>query len=72
MGLTPQEKAKELVDKFKNIVNCDYTFDEEPIFELQKEAALIVVNEIIEQSKDANYGGFKLYWEAVKQEIEKL
>ena len=70
--MTPKEKAKELVDKFEPYV-IRYTQDdvvgyldqETPIFEYQKQSALIVVNELIKET------GSKYYYE-VKQEIEKL
>lgn len=38
---TPKQKAKELVDKFKDLVLIDYRYDEEPFFDYQKDCALI-------------------------------
>ena len=77
--MTPQEKAKQLVDKFSN--ECLLTT------EGGKVAALIAVDEIIKQFvgvydslKDAGVldsasiqdsANYK-YWQEVKQEIEKL
>lgn len=62
--MTPKEKAEELIWRY-NFTPC--------MTELQvKQCALIVVDELIEQCEDANFGGFGLYWQAVKQEIEKL
>lgn len=68
----PKEKAKELVDKFEPYVIrytqgdvVGYLDQETPIFEYQKQSALIVVNELIKET------GSKYYYE-VKQEIEKL
>lgn len=34
--------------------------------------ALIAVDEMIAQCEDANFGGFSLYWESVKQELLNL
>ena len=61
--MSSKEKANELVEKFYNEVRY---------YQRAKDCALIAVDELIEQSKDANFGGFGLYWQEVKQEIEKL
>lgn len=67
MKKTPEEKAKELVDKFTeySIFFCD-----------AKECAKIVVDEAIDVLRVLPYGMEYLsnidYWEGVKQEIEKL
>ena len=65
--MTPEEKAKELVDKY-------YNFGDQE-FDYSKEFALIAVEEIIKQSWDyreidlgANYD----YWTKVKNKIEQL
>jgi hypothetical protein len=72
--MTPKEKAKELVGRYvKFKLNGRYK-----IFglELAKELALIAVDEIINNSLE--YMGCDLkdgeiiYWQEVKQEIEKL
>jgi hypothetical protein len=70
--MTPQEKARELVDKFYNEVKY---------MERAKKCALIAVDEIIQQwevidTYIADFGG-KLnqslkYWQQVKQEIQAL
>ncbi len=63
--MTPKEKAEELVDKFRisKAITESYA----------KKCALIAVDEIIEALKDnASNSASWLYWENVKQEIEKL
>lgn len=59
--MTPQEKAKELVDNFENSLTI-------------KDCALIAVDELIEQENKYNNGSFypSKYWKEVKQEIRKL
>jgi len=67
--MTPKEKAKELISKF--------TFlklpESDSKFYNPKQCALIAVREIIEALKNnaANSASW-LYYEEVKQEIEKL
>jgi len=64
--MTPQEKAKELVDNFRlNVV--DYDGNGLNLFKA-KQCALIAVDELIEHYNYVN----KWYWQEVKQEIEKL
>jgi len=67
--MTPKEKAEDLVDKQRTILDPldmgDYTH-------LAKQCALICVEEIMNST-----GGFLWdievkYWQQVKQEIEKL
>lgn len=68
--MTPKEKAKELFTKFSaNTVHYDAA----------KQCALIAIDEIIleqcksSEKKDARYQDERLiYWQEVKQEIEKL
>jgi hypothetical protein len=75
--MTPQEKAKELVDKYLRTypiynnptVVISYTHNE------AKQCALIAVDEILEMDlpileEDADE--FYDYWEQVKKEINKL
>lgn len=57
--MTPQEKAKELVDKF-SLVGLQQRNE-------GLACALICVDEIIE-----NYDTFLAYWQEVKKEIENL
>jgi hypothetical protein len=66
--MTPQEKAKELVDSFENdLMECDTYFLETA----KQRCALIAVNEILNLCWNGNLKA-KEYWEEVKQEIEKL
>ena len=62
--MTPQEKAKELVEKYAiwswNETVCDY--------EVAKQCALIAVDEIIKYCHAEHIE----YWEEVKTEIKKL
>ena len=75
--MTPKEKAKELILKFKE-APIKGTLAWYVSFELSKRFALIAVNEIINISlPSSEYGGVITnntieYWEEVKQEIEKL
>ena len=74
--MTPKEKAKELVEKFRmyDIIICDLMFDELYGYEEShyKQCALIAVDEILNSINP--FGQFlgKDYWQEVKQEIEKL
>ena len=66
--MTPKEKAKELVDKYKF-----YLGNEQENIKEAKDCALIAVDEIL----DAIVGTYDFdtlneYWQEVKQEIEKL
>ena len=75
--MTPKEKAKELILKFKE-APIKGTLAWYVSFELSKRFALIAVNEIINISlPSSEYGGVITnntieYWEEIKQEIEKL
>ena len=63
--MTPQEKAKDLLDKFSNV----------PLLESYeaKQCALVAVDEIILEMDNVMLPNpFKQYWNKVKQEIEKL
>lgn len=64
--MTPKEKAKELVSKFRPytkiiVANAEYIED-------TKQCALVAVNEILKHC----YEVMKPFWQEVKQEIEKL
>ncbi len=63
--MTPKEKAKDLVDKFKDIKDAYY------IDELAKERALIAVNEILDSNMIHLHLHQMDYWQEVKQEIVK-
>jgi hypothetical protein len=69
--MTPGEKAKELVDKYKEqmIENEAYFVNSGA-----RHCALIAVDEVIEEQEKYNKGSFypSNYWNEVKQEIEKL
>ena len=66
--MTPKDKAKELVDKY-------YNFGDQE-FDYSKEFALIAVDELLNNflsNRTTNYGKERYYfWQAVKQEIQKL
>jgi Na+-translocating ferredoxin:NAD+ oxidoreductase RnfC subunit len=76
--MTPLEKAKELVEKFKNAdfncKGCDMVFCDVPCTMLNlsecKKCALICVDEIITLDYFSIEG--REYWKQVKQELEKL
>jgi hypothetical protein len=77
MALTPQEKAKELVDKFKTYADWN-GFDLKRGLINAKQCALIAVDEILDIIEDdgftfAEYHDKKTieYWFEVKQEIER-
>ena len=73
--MTPKEKAKELVLKFKELPQ-EGTMMFYLAFEISKQYALIAVDEIINNSIEwlgCKYQDEEIkYWEEVKQEIEKL
>jgi hypothetical protein len=66
--MTPKEKAKELVGKYSFVYIQNYT----SMFEV-KQCALIAIDEIISACE---YNHVEIYntiwWNEVKQEIEKL
>jgi hypothetical protein len=72
--MTPQEKAKELFDKFEDdLMECDTYFLEAA----KKRCALIAVEEIIDlnlglSNCDENNWAIEKFYIEVKQEIEKL
>jgi hypothetical protein len=70
--MTPKEKAGQLFFKYRNLENKDSFINNYNA----KKCALIAVDEIINNSLeymgcDLNDGEI-IYWEEVKQEIEKL
>jgi hypothetical protein len=70
--MTPKDKAKELVGKFMPyIAGADRYNTTLGIYDtdISKQCALIVVNEVLENS---HTNVFTKYWEEVKQEIELL
>jgi len=82
--MTPKEKARELVDKFKNYSpTMDYDFEFKGAKDYNhnaKQSALIAVDEILNNVmmwwempvKDPYFITQKKYWIEVQQEIEKL
>ena len=62
--MSPQEKAKELVDKFARIDGYVDSIDLRKC-EFEKQCALIAVDELIEET---DY----YFWTEVKKEIERL
>lgn len=67
--MTPKEKAGQLFFKYRNLENKDSFINNYNA----KQCALIAVDEIVKQLQQ--YGYYKslmTYWDAVKQEIEKL
>ena len=75
--ITPQEKAKELVDKYytkmnPNAPDCNISFNQ------AKQCALIAVDEIIktdmliDEDVYVESPSYLQYWQQVKTEIEKL
>ena len=73
--MTPQEKAEQLIEKYKNINNVIFTLiKDKPVIWIAKTCALIAVDEILEsyKTKDLIYPKEVIYWQEVKQEIKKL
>jgi hypothetical protein len=69
--MTPKEKSKELINKFTNPVR--WKLGQENVTQRAKECALIAVDEIIMYVLPRYQDfGFGVYWEEVKQEIEKI
>ena len=75
--MTPKEKAKELIEKFKRYswISCFEGGEELSNIESAKYCALIAVDEIIyEHNLHLTKFGHEciLFWKEVKQELEKL
>lgn len=69
--MTAKEKAQELVEKFNKNEKLFHSID----FYQAKQCALIAVDEIIdtiEYSSQADETSKIIYWDKVKEEIEKL
>ena len=73
--MTPEEKAKQLVDKYWIYLRADLLYDEEAK-EDAKQCALIAVDEVLSidimSECDWQIENLYNYWQEVKQEIEKL
>ena len=65
--MNAKEKAKELTEKFSKYAHWDDGASNNDFNSVN--CAIIACDELISQSDDANCGGFKLYWEAVKSEL---
>jgi len=84
--MNPKEKAIELVDKFKTYADDNYADDTNPYYgqilvnkrivlhNSAKQCALIAVDEILDASLYYfdELSPYVIYWQEVKQEIEKL
>lgn len=68
--MTPQEKAKELVDKFRNEFNWIEKDHDVDLYRDTRQCALIAVDEIL-KTKTSGIEFF-YYWDKVKHEIEQL
>ena len=73
--MTPIEKANELYSKYDDLLNKD--FGNPVVFDNQlKQCALIEVDEILEMIDEDEIDVWNrdilIYWQEVKQEIEKL
>lgn len=67
--MTPKDKAKELFDKYYYLLPLS---DYERTIKKAKQCALIVVDEMIEESIGYLSIVRNKYWKKVKREIEKL
>lgn len=83
--MTPQNKAKELVNKFKSNVykkafaNTDFMYDRYYGIDddMSKQCALIAVDELLEATKRYDYTlgpkpSYNDYWLKVRYQIEQL
>lgn len=74
--MTPQEKAKELINKFNHFHDTEkkeYILYQDPVESIR--CALIAFDEILEELLESGEVFMKSrikYWQEVKQEIEKL
>jgi nitrogenase molybdenum-iron protein alpha/beta subunit len=69
--MSPKEKAEELILKFMRLQEPNYNWFHS---KLAKQCALISVDELIKEQTMWQNGEVNpvLYWQEVKQEIEKL
>jgi hypothetical protein len=76
--MSPQEKAKELVEKYRGVAHSDFHnqtgYDEAQREENQKQCALIAVDEILNHhlTEQGLYRIDRYYWQEVKKQIDKL
>jgi len=69
--MSPKEKAEELIDKFIHSESQDGYNDVRDIHAAIR-CALIVLDEIIKFGNESGIREPMMYWNKVKQEIEKL
>ena len=72
--MKPEEKAKELVDRFKGVTRPFSKRSTLKVYihpEHAKQSALICVDEILREIPK-RFDSEEIYWEEVKKEIEKL
>lgn len=70
-NMTPIEKANELYSKYDDLLNKD--FGNPIVFDNQlKQCAAIAVDEIIKFGNQLGIREPMMYWNKVKEEIEKL
>ena len=77
--MTPKEKAEELVDKFHIKVYVSFIENSIPsvinalmLYNSAKQCALIAVDEIITFGNQLGIREPMMYWNKVKEEIEKI
>ena len=72
--MTPKEKADELIDKMYYVGRYDNKEDYNPAmaWERAKQCALMAVEEILTADIFMMTEEQEMYWEQVKQELEKL
>jgi hypothetical protein len=71
--MTPKYKANELLFKMHNLDFHDLPDELAMQYIYAKQCAIIAVDEIINNYEDRyKYCNSKIYWQEVKQEIEKL
>jgi len=74
--MTPKEKAEELINNFRDFADgtCPETDRYSPNIEKQKakQCAIISVDEIIKFGNQMGIREPMMYWNKVKEEIEKL
>jgi len=76
--MTPKEKAKELIDKFQSRIK-EYPseiYEDDIEFQTARQCALVAVDEIIKSNPVTEQGSVFvrnfLYWESVKEQLNKI
>lgn len=74
--MTPEEKAKALIDKFYDVDDCYEHYADQPHIcsHQAKQCALIAVDEILYllETLDDPGNGVIVYWKSVKKHIQSL